>query len=67
MMRGNSGFVTKEFEEKHPWLSLATNVVGDAATLGGIAKGFKYAWKAIPRVSLGRNAEAALPVVQPSL
>lgn len=67
MMRGNSGFVTKEFEEKHPWLSLATNVVGDAATLGGIAKGFKYAWEAIPRVSLERNAEAALPVVQPSL
>ncbi len=49
MMRGNSGFVTKEFEEKHPWISLATNMTGDAATLGGAAKGFKYAWEAIPR------------------
>lgn len=48
-MRGNSGFVTKEFEEKHPWISLATNIAGDAATLGGAAKGFKYAWEAIPR------------------
>lgn len=48
MMRGNSGFVTKEFEEKHPWFSLATNMAGDAATIGGAAKGFKYAWEAIP-------------------
>lgn len=51
MMRGNSGFVTKEFEEKHPWISLATNMAGDVTTLGGTAKGFKYASDIIPRVA----------------
>ena len=35
LMRGNSGFVTKNFEREHPYISLGANLIGDAAILGG--------------------------------
>ncbi len=62
MMRGNSGFVTKEFEEKHPFISLGLNLAGDAAGTAAaikyapkIGEGVKRAWEAMPKVSLGKD------------
>ena len=34
---GNNGIVSDEYAEKHPYLSAAANLVGDAATFGGAA------------------------------
>lgn len=34
LMRGNSGFVTQNYEQEHPYISTAINLAGDAAALG---------------------------------
>lgn len=62
MMRGNSGFVTKEFEQEHPFISMGLNLTGDVAGTAAalkyapkIGEGFRYAWESIPRRTASSN------------
>lgn len=48
----NSGLLTKEYAEKHPWQALIANGIGDAIIGGGINTTFKGAKNAI---RIGKN------------
>lgn len=43
LMRGNSGFVTKNFEREHPYVSLAGNIIGDALLTNIASKSADFA------------------------
>lgn len=48
LMRGNSGFVTENFEREHPYVSLAGNIIGDALLTNIASKSADFA-KALDR------------------
>lgn len=48
LMRGNSGFVTENFEREHPYISLAGNIVGDVLLTNIVSKSADFA-KALDR------------------
>ena len=56
-INGNNGLVSQKFSEEHPYISTGINLVGDAATLGGISGAKKLTNISKPNVNVTANIE----------
>lgn len=61
MMRGNSGFTTEEYAQKHPIISTALNLAGDAIGTTGIIKGGVKAYDTAKNVALNKGFALVSP------